>query len=149
MEMPAKERSFEPRPQDAVATTTLGPDTEFSGTMKFGKTLKIEGKFEGDLSSEGMLMVAQTGKVKATSINVGSAVIEGKVNGPINAGELVELRSKAELIGDIKSKRLKIEDGVVFVGHCEVRPQGPQPSVETPSKPAAAPAPASQKSGNK
>lgn len=138
MEMSAKDRPFDPKAQDSVATTTLGPDTEFTGNMKFGKTLKIEGKFEGELSSEGTLVVASTGKVKATQINVGSAIIEGKVEGPVVAKELVELRSRAEILGDIKSKRLKIDDGVVLVGKCEVRPQGS----EAPApRPAPAPAP--------
>jgi len=142
MEMPKKERQFEPKAQDTVATTTLGPDTEFTGNLKFGQTLKVEGKFEGDLSSDGTIIVAATGKVKA-DVKVGSAIIEGKVSGNVLAEELVELRSKAELFGDIKSKRLKIDDGVLFVGHCEVKPKGSEtesPEMARPSaKPAATP----------
>lgn len=111
------------RESDEVAATTLGEDTEFSGTLKFGKTLKVLGKFEGDMSSDGSLIVGRTADIKA-EIRVGNVIIEGKVTGNITAVDLVDLRSTAELYGDIKSSKLKIEEGVVFVGRSEVRPKG-------------------------
>lgn len=111
------------RERDEEAVTTLGEDTEFSGTMKFGKTLKILGKFEGDLASEGSLIIGRTGQVKA-EIKVGSVIIEGKVTGNITASDLIDLRSTAELTGDIQSAKLKIEEGVLFVGRSDVRPKG-------------------------
>lgn len=116
-----------------AAATTLGEDTEFSGTLKFGKTLKILGKFEGDLASEGSLIVGRTGEVKA-EIKVGSVVVEGHVTGNITATELVDLRSTAELYGDIKSAKIKIEEGVVFVGKSDVRPKDKAaPEVKAPA----------------
>ncbi len=111
------------REREEEAATTLGEDTEFSGTMKFGKTLKVLGKFEGDLSSEGALIIGRTGQVKA-EIKVGSVIIEGKVTGNITASDLIDLRSTAELTGDIQSAKLKIEEGVLFVGRSDVRPKG-------------------------
>lgn len=101
--------------------TTLGEDTEFSGTLKFGKSLKIEGKFRGDLTSPGLLIVGQSGQVRA-EVNVGSATVEGKLTGNIGATDLVDLRSTAEVFGDINAAKIKIEEGVVFVGKAEIRP---------------------------
>lgn len=115
--------------------TILGSDTEFNGTMKFGKTLKVEGKFEGSLSSDGRLIVAKTGEIKA-EIAVGNVSVEGKVNGNITAKELVELKSSAEVTGDVKAARLSMEDGVVFVGKAEIRPGGkPAPVPSAVPKP--------------
>jgi len=108
--------------RDEQAATTLGEDTEFKGTLKFGKTLKIAGKFEGDLTTNGMLIIANTGEIKA-EMKVGSVIIEGKAHGNINANDLVELRNPAELYGDIVSARLKIDEGVIFVGKSDVRPK--------------------------
>lgn len=108
--------------KDENPYTTLGKDTEFEGTLKFKEALKIEGKFNGDISSEGHLIVGKTGEVTA-EINVGSIIVEGKITGNIIANDLVELRSSAELRGDITAAKLKIEEGVVFVGRSDVQPQ--------------------------
>ncbi len=105
-----------------AAMTTLGEDTEFKGTLKFKHSLKIEGKFEGDINTDGHLIVGRTGNVKA-EIRAGSLVIEGKVNGNIQAGDLIDLRSTAEVHGDITASKLKIDEGVIFVGKTDVQPK--------------------------
>jgi len=108
--------------------TTLGKDTEFEGTLKFKEGLKIEGKFNGDIASDGYLIIGKTGEVKA-EINVGSIIVEGKITGNIIANDLIELRSSAELRGDITASKLKIEEGVVFIGKSDVQPQNARSSI--------------------
>jgi len=110
-----------PKRFDENPYTTLGEDTQFEGTLRFKDGLKIEGKFNGDISSEGILIIGKTGHVTA-EIAVGSIIVEGKVTGNIVANELVELRSSAELRGDITASKLKIEEGVIFVGKSDVQP---------------------------
>ncbi len=101
--------------------TTLGKDTEFEGTLRFKEGLRIEGKFNGDISSDGHLIVGETGEVTA-EIEIGSIIVEGKINGNIMATELVELRTSAQLRGDITASKLKIDEGVVFIGKSDVQP---------------------------
>jgi cytoskeletal protein CcmA (bactofilin family) len=101
--------------------TTLGKDTEFEGTLRFKEGLRIEGKFNGDISSDGILSIGETGEVTA-EIKVGSIIVEGKVTGNIIANDLVELRKTSELRGDITASKLKIEEGVLFVGKSDVQP---------------------------
>ena len=36
-------------------STTLGKETNFNGTLRFQESLKIDGKFEGDIESSGFL----------------------------------------------------------------------------------------------
>ncbi|MEE9606035.1 MAG: polymer-forming cytoskeletal protein, partial [Candidatus Scalindua sp.] len=104
--------------------TNLTSDTNVKGTIKFGEAMKIDGKFDGELISDnGELTVGKTGKVKA-NVKVKSAVIEGRVDGNIKASDKVELKQKAHLIGDLQAKILVIEEGVVFVGQCNVNPEG-------------------------
>ncbi len=104
--------------------TTLTSETDIKGTIKFGEAMKIDGKFDGELITDnGELTVGKTGNVKA-NINVRSAVIEGRVDGNIKASDKVELKQKAHLIGDLQAKTLVIEEGVVFVGQCNVNPEG-------------------------
>lgn len=102
--------------------TTLGPDTEFEGTLKFRHTLRIEGKFKGNITTEGHVTVTETGNVQA-EVRAGAMTIAGKVVGNINADDLVDLQSTADMRGDIKSSKLRIEEGVVFVGHTDVMPK--------------------------
>ncbi len=104
--------------------TNLTSDTDFKGTIKFGEAMKIDGKFDGELISDnGELTVGKTGKVKAT-VKVKSAIVEGRVDGNIKASDKVELKQKAHLTGDLQAKTLVIEEGVVFVGQCNVNPEG-------------------------
>ncbi len=111
----------------------LSADSEFKGSLTFKESLRIDGKFDGDISSPGMVHIGETGEVKA-EINAGNAIVEGKVQGNIIAKEKIELRSTAQLAGDIKASRLVIDDGVVFVGKCEVNPSKGKIEVLVPEK---------------
>ena len=111
--------------------TNLTTDVDIKGTIKFDKVMKIEGKFEGELeSNEGELIIGKTGVIKA-NVKVKNAAIEGRVDGNIFASEKVELKQKAQLIGDLQAKTLVIEEGVVFVGQCNVNPNGTKPAKQT------------------
>jgi len=105
-------------------TTILTPDVEIKGTIKFDKIMKVDGKFEGEMvTQEGELIVGKTGTVKA-NVKVKNASIEGRLDGNLVAAEKVELKHKAQLLGDLQARTLVIEEGVVFVGQCNVNPDG-------------------------
>ncbi len=104
--------------------TNLTADVEIKGTIKFEKIMNVDGKFEGELIADnGELIVGKTGTVKA-NVKVKNATIEGRLDGNIEVAEKVELKQNAQLIGDLQAKTLVIEEGVVFVGHCNVNPDG-------------------------
>ncbi len=104
--------------------TRLTQDVEIKGTIKFNSIMKIDGKFEGEMiTNTGELIVGKTGSVKA-NVKVKNAIVEGRVDGNLIATEKVELKERAQLVGDLKAKTLVIEEGVVFVGNCNVNPDG-------------------------
>ena len=104
--------------------TNLTSDADVKGTIKFGQAMRIDGNFDGELIADnGELIVGKTGNVKAT-VKVKSAIIEGRVDGNIKASDKVEFKQKAQLMGDLQAKALVIEEGVVFVGKCNVNPEG-------------------------
>lgn len=106
----------------AVLTSILTDDTKIKGTIKFGGTLRIDGRLDGEITTDnGELIVGKTGTIKA-SIKTGSAVIEGRVEGNIVAANKVVLKHKARLTGDLQAKKLVMEEGVVFVGRCNINP---------------------------
>jgi cytoskeletal protein CcmA (bactofilin family) len=111
--------------------TVLSKDAEFKGSMNFQTSLRIDGKFEGEITSPGTIHVGQSGELQA-EVRVGNSIVEGKVTGNIIAQDKLELRSTAKLFGDIKAARLVINEGVVFVGKCEVNPSSDKIEVLRP-----------------
>ncbi len=104
--------------------TNLTSDTNVKGTIKFAEAIKIDGNFEGELITDnGELVVGKTGNVKA-NVNVRSAVVEGRFDGNIKASDKIKLKQNAHLIGDLQTKALVIEEGVVLIGQCNVNPEG-------------------------
>ncbi len=101
--------------------TNLCSDVEIKGSIMFKDYLRLDGKFEGDIQSGGTLIVGENGVVKA-EIQVGNLIVEGKIYGNVVATDKLELRSTAQLFGDIKATRLVIAEGVVFVGKSDVNP---------------------------
>lgn len=99
--------------------TTLGKETNFNGVIKFKESLKINGKFKGQIISPGFLYVEDGAEVKA-NIKVGSIIVGGLVKGNILAKERLEMLATGQVYGNIKTAKLKIADGVVFDGKCEM-----------------------------
>ncbi len=122
------------------AQTVIAADTEITGTIKSAGTVRIDGKMDGELHCEKDALVGKSATVKG-NLNVSSAVVEGTVNGNIVARDRIELKSSARLTGDIKAKRLVVEDGVTFIGRSEVSASGTPAAA--PAAPPAAPSQAS------
>lgn len=99
--------------------TTLGEGVSFRGELSFERLLRIDGSFEGELLSQGKVIVGPHGKVKA-NLNLREATIEGHVEGNITVQERLELRGAASVKGDIKAKSLCVDEGVSIVGHVQV-----------------------------
>jgi cytoskeletal protein CcmA (bactofilin family) len=100
-------------------STTLGRETDFNGVMRFRDSLKIDGTFSGEIVSGGFLYVEQGASITA-NIRVGSVVVGGTVKGNIEATEKLEMLATGKVYGNIRTAKLKIADGVVFEGKCEM-----------------------------
>ena len=109
------------------AKNVLNSDVEIKGNLKFSGELTFEGKLDGEINTEGTLNLGDTAVVNG-NINVNSIVVRGKVNGNVTAKDRVEIKSKAELFGDVRATKLVIEEGVTFVGKTEVNPNKVAPT---------------------
>ncbi len=103
----------------AKMSTTLGKETVFAGTMRFSDSLRINGNLEGEIISSGKLYIEDSAVINA-NIQVGSVVVAGVVNGNIIATEKLEILNTGKVYGNIRTARLRIADGVVFKGKCEM-----------------------------
>jgi cytoskeletal protein CcmA (bactofilin family) len=110
----------------------LDRGAEFEGKLTFEGTVRIDGKFKGEIISEANLVVGESGKVEA-DIKVNSVSVSGEVTGNITAKGKVELHAPAVVKGNIHTPSLVIEEGVVFEGSC-VMEKSAQPRVSK-SKP--------------
>jgi cytoskeletal protein CcmA (bactofilin family) len=137
----------EPENQDLDnrQTSILAQGCKFEGTISIKGTLRIEGEFKGSIETPESFIVGKTGVVHA-SIKVKNAIIGGQVFGDVTAENKIELQSGSHVEGDIKTKRLVIDEGVFFEGNCSMG-SGPRrgeahPAAVTPTQaPTPTPAP--------
>ena len=100
-------------------STTFAPDTELEGDLAFNSPLKIQGKFIGKIETKSFLWIDIDAHVEG-DIVAGSVKLGGTLRGNIDAKQKVELLASAKLYGNIKTAKLKIADGVLFEGNCEM-----------------------------
>ena len=110
------------------AKNVLTSEVEIKGNLKFAGELTFEGKLDGEIHTDGTLNLGDSAIVNG-NINAGTVIVRGKITGNITAKDKIDIKSKAELFGDIRSTKLTIEEGVTFVGKTEVNPNKVAPSV--------------------
>ena len=102
-----------------MIATVFAADTHFCGDLKFKKSLQINGKFEGDISASGFLVVGDGAEIKA-NIKAKTVILKGTVYGNVEAETRLEILANGKLYGNIRTAQLKIADGVIFDGKCEM-----------------------------
>ena len=97
----------------------LGEGTEFKGVLSFQGTVRIDGRFEGEVLGDELLVVGEQGVVRAT-VDVGTLVSNGRIEGTIRAKERVELLASSTVIGKISTPCLVVMDGATLNGTCDM-----------------------------
>jgi cytoskeletal protein CcmA (bactofilin family) len=102
----------------AVINTLLGTGTRYEGKLFFDGRVRIDGDFEGEVHSDGVLIVGEQATI-AGEIHVHTLIVRGgSIRGDVFATELVELHAPARVRGDIRTQALYMDKGVVFDGSC-------------------------------
>ena len=104
---------------DAEIKAYMGEDTVFNGLLNYSGTVRIDGKFEGQVVTEDTLIIGETGHVMA-EISAGTIICMGYVEGNLMASQKIEIHSTSKVVGNIKSPAFHIELGVVFDGTCDM-----------------------------
>jgi len=105
--------------EQGAVSTVLGKETNFLGVLEFKRPLQINGYFEGEIITDGVLLVGEGAVIKA-NIEAGTVVVGGEITGNITAHRMLEMLGTGKVYGNIKTAKLQIADGVVFDGNCEM-----------------------------
>lgn len=97
----------------------IGEGSIFEGKFYIAGSLRVDGKFEGDIRTEEALVVGETGKVK-TNISAKEVLLAGTLIGDIDAKEEVRLTESGRMMGDVTSPVLHLSKGVVLKGSVNI-----------------------------
>lgn len=102
-------------PAPASLSAFIDQGSEFEGKLTFKDTVRIDGVFRGEITSQNTLIVGETGEILAT-VRSRSVLVSGTVTGDIFASERLVLHKTARVEGDVEAGTLAIEEGAVING---------------------------------
>lgn len=114
-----KDKSMLQKSGPLNGTTIVAADTICTGQLESGNDLRIDGTIHGDVICKSKLVVGSSGQING-NIHCLHADIMGHVCGNVLATESLSLRNGAQLVGDIQTPMLLMENGVHFEGHCRM-----------------------------
>lgn len=101
----------------AFINTLVGQGSSFKGDVTVHGFFRVDGDFQGSISTEGRILVSPTGRVKG-SLTGRDIVVGGVVKGDLYATERVSLLASALVVGNVYAPRVQMERGVLVEGYC-------------------------------
>lgn len=129
----------------------IGKSVIIKGELSGSEDLYLDGEVEGSIELRGhSITVGPNGRVRA-NVHARDIILNGRVDGDLVAGERVELKKSAVLVGNIFTQRIAIEDGAYFKGgidiqRSETKPE-PKPEPKVEPKPTVPSAPSNPSQG--
>jgi cytoskeletal protein CcmA (bactofilin family) len=114
--------------REAKVVAFVGRGVEFKGVITYDGTVRIDGRLEGEIHTEGVLVVGEDAVITA-QVTAGTVISRGKITGDVVATGKVRLLAPAALNGSVKAPLLSIEEGVLFNGSLEMAKNAEQPEV--------------------
>ncbi len=100
----------------------VGAQSEFRGELTVKGTLRLDGVVTGRIQAD-QVILSEAATIKG-DVSARKIVIGGKVEGNVRAPELVEIRSKGKVRGDIVTNNLAVMEGGEFNGKIEMQTEG-------------------------
>jgi cytoskeletal protein CcmA (bactofilin family) len=98
----------------------LGRSVFIRGELSGSEDIFVDGQVEGTIQLNGnSLTIGPNGRIRA-NITAKSVTVNGSVDGNIEAGERTDLRKSAVVKGDVRTRRIAIEEGAYFTGKLEI-----------------------------
>ncbi|NQT34624.1 polymer-forming cytoskeletal protein [bacterium] len=100
----------------AELSTILGADAQFEGKLTVKRSMRVDGRVKGELASSETITIGSNGSVEG-DITAKDVIVGGKVTGRLTASGKTMLERSSVLKGDLKTKRLVVEEGAIFNGN--------------------------------
>ena len=106
--------------------TYIGKSVVIKGEVSCGEDLYIDGQVEGTVDPKGnRLTIGPNGRVKANVI-ARAVVVQGKLEGNIQASDRVDLKQSATVVGDVITQRISIDEGAYIKGSVDIQKEPPK-----------------------
>ncbi len=114
----------------AFINTIVGLGSSVKGDAVVHGFFRVDGDFQGTITTEGRILVSPSGRVKG-SLTGRDIVVGGVVKGDIFATERITLLASALVVGNLYAPRIRMERGVLVEGYCcstpRIREEGVHP----------------------
>ena len=94
----------------------LGVGTEYRGKLDFVGTVRIDGRFEGEISTDGDLILGRKASIQGT-VRVGRLTSCGEIRGDVFVQEHAVFEKTSMLKGSLNTPSLVVEKGAVMEGN--------------------------------
>ena len=101
------------------STTIIGAGTVINGDVESNSDIRIDGVLIGNITAKAKILIGPNGVVNGNVSGI-QADVSGKITGKIKVEELLQLRDKANVQGDIYAGKLQIEPTATFNGQCHM-----------------------------
>ena len=101
----------------SVPAPILPGNAEFSGLVVLPGPARIDGRLAGEVVASDLVWIGETARVKAR-IQARTVVVEGEVEGSIEARQRLALLPSARVRGELRTLRLSLAEGAVVQGPC-------------------------------
>ncbi|MDK2821108.1 MAG: hypothetical protein PWP31_1073 [Clostridia bacterium] len=105
--------------ETAVADTVIGKGVKITGNLVSDGAVRIDGFIEGEVTTEGDLVVGETGKVVA-KVKAANLLVVGIIKGDVETDGQLEIAPTGKVEGNVHMTRLVVEPGGVLLGHSQM-----------------------------
>lgn len=101
------------------STTIIGAGTVIRGNISSDGDIRIDGTLIGNLDAKAKVLIGTEGMVEG-DVKGHDADVLGKVTGQLRINELLQLRGKSNVNGEIFAGKLEVEPSATFNGNCHM-----------------------------
>lgn len=105
---------------DLGKTNRIVEGTIIKGDIISKTDFRLDGELIGNFTSQGKIVIGPSGSVTG-DIKCTNADIEGRFEGKIEVAELLNVKSKAQITGEVNVNKLSVEPGAEFTATCTMK----------------------------
>jgi cytoskeletal protein CcmA (bactofilin family) len=108
-----------PTAVESGLTCIIAKGTVITGKVITTENIRIDGTIKGELRCDKKVVMDAGGLVEG-NIYAGESTIKGKVEGTVTVNNTLHLLDSSFIKGDIKAKKLHVEEGARYDGQCKI-----------------------------